>query len=215
MPPLESASMSGRTEVHPDADWIASIKAGSADATSRLRQIVRRRLGVTLAAQLGVTDADLDDFTQEACLRILGTIDSFRGEARFATWATTVAVRVALTALRRRRWSREQVTQQLEESLHASATTAHADHSAEADELLAALRDAIDGRLTTRQRQVIVGELSGIPQVLIAEHLGSTPNAVYKVSHDARRKLRDALEESGFDAEATRSILDGASREVR
>ena len=69
--------------------------------------------------------------------------------------------------------------------------------------------------LTARQRQVIVGELAGIPQVMIAEHLGSTPNAIYKMSHDARRKLRDALEESGFDAEAARSILDGASKEVR
>lgn len=206
--------MSSHLKVHPDAEWIAAIGVGNTDAMSRLREIVRRRLGVTFGAKYGVTYADLDDFTQEACVRILESIDSFRGESRFATWATTVAVRVALTSLRRSRWSREQVAQHLEESLNASKTT-HAAHTAEENELLAALRTAVDARLTTRQRQVILGELSGIPQVMIAEHLGTTPNAIYKVSHDARRKLRDSLEQSGFDTDAVRSILDGASKEVR
>ena len=207
--------MPGDTEVHPDAEWIAAIGAGNSDATCRLRALVRRRLGASFGSRPGITETDLDDFTQDACMRILEKIDTFRGDARFATWATTVAVRVAFTALRRRRWSRERVARQLDEQLHAHPAAGSARDTAEVNELLAILHNAISSRLTTRQQQVIVGELSGIPQVRIAEHLGAKANAIYKLSHDARCRLRDALEESGFDAAAVTSILDGASQEVR
>jgi RNA polymerase sigma-70 factor (ECF subfamily) len=38
-----------------------------------------------------------------------------------------------------------------------------------------------------------------VPIDVVAERLGATRGAVYKVLHDARRKLRDALADAGME----------------
>ena len=45
-----------------------------------------------------------EDLAQDATLRVLENIDSFRGDSRFTTWATKIAVRVAISDLRRARY---------------------------------------------------------------------------------------------------------------
>src|SRR6266849_7693689 len=45
-----------------------------------------------------------EDFAQDATLRVLSNLDSFRGDSRFTTWATKVAVRVAISEMRRARY---------------------------------------------------------------------------------------------------------------
>lgn len=49
--------------------------------------------------RLRVGDSDIEDFAQEATVLVLDRIESFRGDSRFVTWANSIAVRVALTAL--------------------------------------------------------------------------------------------------------------------
>lgn len=202
-----------RTPRPDDADWIAALRSGEAPAIERLHRLVADRLSLTFAGSDNVTRCDIEDFAQDACMRILDTLDTFRGEALFATWVTTVAVRVAMTALRRRRWTRERVASQLD-GFAALAAPPVADR-AETRELFHTLHRSIARRLTPRQRQVILGELAGIPQVLIAEHLGATAGAIYKMSHDARRNLKRALEEAGYRSDAVRSLLARASLEKR
>jgi RNA polymerase sigma-70 factor, ECF subfamily len=41
--------------------------------------------------------------------------------------------------------------------------------------------------------------IDGGPIDVLAERLGSTRGALYKTLHDARRKLRAAMTERGFD----------------
>ncbi|HXG75933.1 MAG TPA: sigma factor-like helix-turn-helix DNA-binding protein, partial [Gaiellaceae bacterium] len=66
-------------------------------------------------------------------------------------------------------------------------------------ELLATLRRAIEEHLTPHQRQVLVAlALNGVPIDVLAERLGTTRGALYKTLHDARRKLRRHLRESGL-----------------
>jgi RNA polymerase sigma-70 factor (ECF subfamily) len=43
--------------------------------------------------------------------------------------------------------------------------------------------------------------LQGRPQDEIARHLGSTRNDLDKLTHDARKRLRQGLEAAGFTAE--------------
>jgi RNA polymerase sigma-70 factor (ECF subfamily) len=64
------------------------------------------------------------------------------------------------------------------------------------------LESAIATRLTERQRLAIVAELRSIPTVEIAERLGTNTNALYKLTHDARRRLHQALVEAGFTADS-------------
>lgn len=192
-------------------DWIAGLKAGRHDVLAALRERVRAGLGAALAARSDVSDADLDDFTQETVLRVLERIDIFRGDSKFTTWAMAVAVRVSLTALRRRRWSGEPLDDKLNELASSETSAKPAESAGARQELFATLRAAIDTELTPRQRQVLLGELDGIPQVVLAERLASTAGAIYKVSHDARKKLKTALMRAGFDAETVRETLANAS----
>ena len=57
---------------------------------------------------------------------------------------------------------------------------------------------------------MIVAELQGIPTIEIAEHLGTNQNALYKLGHDARRKLRAALNDAGFTGEHIHDAVGGA-----
>lgn len=45
-----------------------------------------------------------EDFVQEALLKILDNLNSFAGRSQFTTWAHKIAISVALTELRRKRW---------------------------------------------------------------------------------------------------------------
>ena len=86
-------------------EWLAALRGpGRDEALADLRAFLMRGLRYALANQSNVTEADLEDFAQEALLKILAGLDSFRGESRFTTWAQKIAVRVALTELRRHRW---------------------------------------------------------------------------------------------------------------
>ena len=40
-----------------------------------------------------------------------------------------------------------------------------------------------------------------MPQDEIARHLGSNRNAIYKLTHDARKNLKKGLEAAGYTAE--------------
>jgi RNA polymerase sigma-70 factor (ECF subfamily) len=65
---------------------------------------------------------------------------------------------------------------------------------AESVELVDALRAAVVGALSGRQRRVIVSlVVDGIPLDALAAELGSTRNAIYKTMFDARRKIRAHL----------------------
>ncbi|MCZ7546982.1 MAG: sigma-70 family RNA polymerase sigma factor [Anaerolineae bacterium] len=99
----ESPRLTQRT----NAEWLADLRApGPArdQAIADLRATLLRGLRYALSSRATVREADLEDFVQEALLRVLNDLDSFRGEARLTTWAQKIAVRVAFSELRRRRW---------------------------------------------------------------------------------------------------------------
>jgi len=69
-------------------------------------------------------------------------------------------------------------------------------------ELLVAVRSAIAHALTPHQRRVLVAlAVNGVPIDVLAERSNTSRGALYKTLHDARRKLRNHLEERGFAIE--------------
>ena len=61
-----------------------------------------------------------------------------------------------------------------------------------------AVHAAIASELTPHQRRVVLALLvEEVPIDVLADRLGSTRNALYKTLHDARRRLRAALTDSG------------------
>jgi RNA polymerase sigma-70 factor, ECF subfamily len=72
-------------------------------------------------------------------------------------------------------------------------------HQAEWQDLLAALRRAVDTELSPRQRQVFVAIMvNAVPLDALAIELGSSRGAIYKMMFDTRRKLRAALAANGY-----------------
>ncbi len=209
--------LSAMTTPLTNSDWLDAIRPPpDGDALGLLRERLIVGLRRALATRSDVHEADYEDFAQVALLKILGSVDGFRGDSRFTTWATSIAIRVAFTAVRKRSWG----TRSLEEmGLHPDQTrpAAPAESSppgsrSDRQELRTALFRAIESDLTPRQRSLILAELAGMPSAAAAEQLGTNPNACYKLYHDARKKLLAALERDGFSAPEVRTILDGASQ---
>ena len=198
-------------------EWLLGLcnEEGPDQAVADLRVFLRNGLARALAPR-GVGHADLDDFTQDAVIRVVEKIHTFRGDSRFTTWAMSVAIRVAFTRMRRRDWN----NRPLEElgldhvssrSEGGGSAAPNPGRVAEKNDLLWALREAIDESLTERQRTVILAELAQVPIADIAEQLGTNPNALYKLCHDARKRLRQALEKAGFCAADVRMELEEGS----
>lgn len=199
-----------------NATWLAELADPGPlgmRAQLDLRQIILRALERGLASRPEAAGS-LEDFAQESVVRITRELPSFRDESRFTTWAIAIAMRVSFSALRRRHWRDVSLETLVEgasvaspaaepsEPSHPSASSP--ERTAARREILAQLERCVAEALTERQRQVVIAELRGMPQEEIAAQLGSNRNAIYKLSHDARRGLQRALEAAGYSQEAVR-----------
>lgn len=195
-------------------EWLAALEGGDAESVAALAELhayLLRVLRKVFRSDSGLSDHDLSDLVQEASLRLIEYRHTFRAESSFPTWATAVATRVAFTELRKRR-VRERGATEFEEIRRAALERPDVTDVEEKRELLGALGEAIERELTDRQRIAILAELRGVPTVEIAARLETNSNALYKLVHDARRKLRDALIARGYSAEFIRDSVEGAHR---
>jgi RNA polymerase sigma-70 factor (ECF subfamily) len=136
----------------------------------------------------------------DALMAISERLDRFRGEARFTTWASKFVIFNVATKMNRHFWRRNEVRYDQEDwSRIASRFDVSPEDEAQAGEFAAAVSAAVTGCLSDRQRLVFVATvLNGMPIAVLAEELGSTSNALYKVLFDARKKLRVALVAGGY-----------------
>ncbi len=190
---------------------LRSAGAGNAAAVTALREFLLNGLRIALRNRQDVNDAQLEDFTQEALLRILDRLDQFSGRSKFTTWAYSIAVNTAFTELRRKRWQDVSLERLLADGAQLTEPeimpAAPIDGREERGRLIAALRRAIEERLTDKQRAVIAGELREMPFDQIVELLGTNRNAAYKLLHDARRALKNHLLDAGISAEDIRTAF--------
>src|ERR671911_2060146 len=174
--------------------WLADLRGPNPDeALADLYDLLVRGIRVGLGNFGGGVDANAEDFAQEALIKITGNLDSFRGESRFTTWAQKIAMNVALTELKRRRWRDVSL-----QDLFAGREAAHrgpADIQLTPEQLtfqntvLGELRRMVDEELTDRQREALVAViLEEMPISEGAKRMGTSQNALYKLLHDARKK---------------------------
>lgn len=153
-------------------------------------------------------DALAEDSAQEAALAVLEKLDTFRGEARFLTWASRFSVGRAIMSLRRRQWrdaSIDRVPDGWEHPALAVIATdgwEHPELAARRQEVWDLIRDVAANDLTDLQRRAFTLILiRGVPAQIAAERMGMAPNAMYKLVHDARRKLKKSMEQRGWSVE--------------
>lgn len=196
-----------------DADsdrWVRALAACSPTrdaATSELHALLLRAAHSEAARRSGyngVMGVELDDVAQQAAadavMSILRRLDSFRGESRFTTWAYKFVILEVSSKLARHAWRREtrhldaEAWERLPDALGVAP-----DESAEARELLLAVRRGVDEAMTQHQRRIFVAlVVDGVPLDALVAELGTNRNAVYKTMFDARRKLRGYLGAHGF-----------------
>ena len=145
---------------------------------------------------------DVDDVcvhaANDALMAVLAKLDTYRGSARFTTWACKFVIFEASSRLRRHAWRERKVEpdETIWDRLPDAAPAAL--QRLEDDQLISALHHAVNEHLTERQRLVFQSAaLEDVPIDVIAERLGTSRGAIYKTLHDARGKLRRALIEAG------------------
>jgi RNA polymerase sigma-70 factor, ECF subfamily len=195
--------MSART----NEAWLSDLRSNGevrSRALEDLRLVIQRGLPYALSRWLSPDQpqfgALVDEVTQETLLRVLDQLDTFEGRSQFTTWVHKIAVRIALTELRRKRW-RDSSLDELTENEDAppppgllADSQAGPEVSAERVDMLSRVRRIIEEELTERQRQALI--LLGVQDMPIedaARKLKTNRNALYKLLHDARLRLRTRL----------------------
>jgi RNA polymerase sigma-70 factor (ECF subfamily) len=198
-------------------EWVTDLSQpdpGRDAALEDLRALLVRGLRYALADRSNVRELDLEDFVQEALLKILAGLDTFRGESRFTTWAHKIAVHVAFTELRRRRWRDVSLNGLKESDGTELIPDSLADPSVGPEQqamqriVLSMLRRLIREELTDRQHQAIQAVLRGMPLQEVAQHMGTNRNALYKLLHDARQRLQKRMLDEGLSPQDVLSAFD-------
>jgi len=169
------------------------------------RYALSRRYGDAAQRPYDEIEPMAEDCAQEALLAILKHLDEFRGDSQFTTWAYKFAVNIALVADRRERWKTVSLDQLLSDAdlddwpFRDEHPVTDPDRPALQAEIWATLQETIKQDLTKRQRQVLKAIVfDEVPMDEVVCHLKTNRNAVYKLLHDARRKLKTRLEARGF-----------------
>lgn len=198
--------------------WLAALRGGPdyEEALADLRRLLVRGLRYALSSHIRDNlDAAVEDFAQDALLKILQKLDTFRGQSQFTTWANKVAVRVALTELRRQRWrdlSLEAMTTRDDQSAFTPDFLAdpapNPEISANQQMMMQTMYRLIREELTERQQEAMTSLLiQGKPMELVAEEMDSNRNALYKLIFDARLRLKRAMEQENLSPEEVLSTF--------
>ena len=193
-------------------DWLTDLRTPGAvcdAALTDLRDILMRGLRYGLVGQVNTSGPEFeplaDDFAQEALLKILDNLDTFQGRSKFTTWAHKIAVRVALSELRRKRWQNVSLDDLLDtagDSRMMADTAPGPERAVEQADLAAHLQRIINEELTDKQRRAMVAtRIHGMPIEEVARQMGMKRNALYKLLHDARLRLKRRMAQEGLTPE--------------
>ena len=195
--------------------WLSDLSAEGEQkeiALEDLRAIIARGLPFALSRWLSPSSPQFEslaeEVTQETLLRVLDQMHTFEGRSQFTTWVHKIAIRIALTELRRKRWQDSSLDEMLDnEEVPVSPsiledTHATPEQKVERADMMDRIRRVIDEELTERQRRAIIMlGMQGMPMEEAAKRLKTNRNALYKLLHDARLRLKQRLQTEGLDAQ--------------
>ncbi len=212
--------MTERPNERTNDQWLADLAPDSprqAEALADLRVRVQRSIYYYLSQERSdLRDTPpqelqqmAEDLAQDTVMRVLGNLSHFRGESQFTTWANRIATRIAISELRRARYrdfSLDNLTAEGEtlpaEASLISEPPPNPERAAEQADTLNRVMALLSDALTDRQYKALEAvALRGIPMDIVAEQLDTNRNALYKLLHDARRKLKTALEANGLSVD--------------
>jgi RNA polymerase sigma-70 factor (ECF subfamily) len=204
-PPVALATLDAES-----AEWVRALSRGGAErerAATRLHEILLRIAWAEVhrrSGRRGIAGPEADDLAHQAAadalVAIIGKVGQFRGESRFTTWAYKFVIFEVSAKIGRHFWLAAPVSLDAEDWARLPDRFGFDPaQQAQWQDLLAALRCAVEQELTARQRRVFVAiVLNAIPLDTLVVELDSNRNAIYKTLFDARRKLRAILADNGY-----------------
>jgi RNA polymerase sigma-70 factor, ECF subfamily len=181
---------------------IARAQRGDEGAFAALFEMHKRRV-YSLCLRMTGDVAEAEDLAQEAFLQLFRKIATFRGESAFSTWLHRLVVNVVLMHLRKK--GLQQVP--LEETDNAQEDVVKREYGDDDRRLLGSidrltLARAIE-RLPPGYRAVFVlHDVEGYEHNEIAQIMNCSVGNSKSQLHKARLKLREALRQERFAAEA-------------
>ena len=160
-----------------------------------------------------------EDCAQDALIALLDRLPDFRGDSQFTTWAYKFAINISMVAARRERWkavSFDELTASGTTRLFAWMAQDMPDGSEPEGSIIQAevreiVQDVIAHDLTEKQQHVLLMMLvHEVPLDEVVRHLGTNRNAVYKMLHDARLKVKHRLKARGFEVGEMLHLFDGS-----
>jgi RNA polymerase sigma-70 factor (ECF subfamily) len=185
---------SAGTDAIPASVLVARAQAGSTRAFDELVRRYRPRI-VALALHLCGTEAEADDVAQEVFFSAFRNLHTFQGRSEFFTWVYRMAVNRALNARRDRTRRRETTMDDprvdLAVAIDAAGNPARA---AELRQLYRRLVHALDRLPADMRTSVVLVVLQGLSQAEAAVVQACSPGTVAWRIHEARQRLRRAVE---------------------
>lgn len=201
----------GDSSYETNEDWVKALSPPADDkAVVKLRRILIRGLKPALHKYV---DRELDQFVedvaQDALIKILDNIHSFRGESKLTTWAMKIAVREGLTELRLKRYDDISINDLKPNddsrevfSLSIEGNEPSPERSAHESQLMEKIMKMINEELTDKQKKAIKAiMIEDLPISVVANQMDTNRNALYKLVHDARLKLKNRFELEGINPE--------------
>lgn len=206
-----------RVRQRSNSEWLSQLRAEGtpeqAEAIEDLRQYLLRAVlyffsqnpGDLRSLARNELEQVAQDLAQDALLTILKNLDVFRGESKFTTWAYRFAINMSLVEARRQRWKNYSLDKILENSelpnfQFEDKESPDPDRSVQQKEIWETVREVIQNELTDRQRAILTAVVfDDVPVDVVTKEFKMNRNAVYKMVHDARTKLKKRLEDRGFD----------------
>lgn len=213
--------MSGRT----NELWLADLQAEGAQresALADLRQIILTGLPYALSRWLTTDDPRFfplsEEVAQDTLMRVLDRLHTFEGRSQFTTWVHKIAIRIALTELRRKRWENVSLESLIEGEgeeepppvgLMMDTQAGTPEEIAEGADVMRQLERIISEELTDKQRRAMVAvAVHGMPFEEVARRMGTNRNALYKLMHDTRSRLKHRLEHEGLTAQDILAVFE-------
>jgi RNA polymerase sigma-70 factor (ECF subfamily) len=200
---IEEAPLVAKRRMHAQSeasdDWglVAQAKSGCSTAFGQLYERHRAKVYHTIFRVLRQRE-DAEDAVQRCFQRAFTNLARFRGDSRFSTWVTRIAINEALMLLRQRRANTPLSDTSCEaegpfvRNLADRAPTP--EQTVAALELGAALTQAVSDLRKNLRTVVLLREFQGLTNEETAQRLGLTVATVKARAFHARRWLRGRLE---------------------
>ena len=220
--------MSGRS----NEQWLQELQGSGEEqfeALDALRDYLLRAILVYLHKHRGDladwASGDIhqfaEDMSQDALMAIRRKLDSFRGDSKFTTWAYRFAINITAGELRRSRYRDLSLEGVQEQETLFLADVFRDSHNAgpgiatERQAFIDLLGHIIREDLTERQRLAILAvHFQERSMQEVAEKLGINRNALYKLLHDARKRIKAQLQEHYISSDEVLALFESNAKEI-